>query len=188
MVRNYVDQIFAAKISAIEKKIPVKLNITPVERNNFEEILSKHVAQTSTHPSSILQPTTEGRDFDDIINKASVKYNIPSALIKSVIHTESSFNPRAVSHAGAQGLMQLMPGTARGLGVTNVWDPVQNIEGGTKYLRQLMNQYNGDLSLTLAAYNAGPGNVQKYNGIPPFSETQNYVKTVTERYKMYNKK
>lgn len=116
--------------------------------------------------------------YDEIINSASEEFGIPTNLIKSVIAAESAGNSSAVSSAGAKGLMQLMDGTAKDLGVDDSFSPAQNIMGGTNYLNQMLNQFDGSLELALAAYNAGPGNVQKYNGIPPFEETQKYVSRV----------
>lgn len=116
--------------------------------------------------------------FAPIIKDCAVRHGVPVELVCGVIIQESGGNPRAKSHAGASGLMQLMPATARRMGVQNIWDPAQNIEGGVKYLRYLLDYFKGDVRLAVAGYNAGEGNVKKYGGIPPFRETQNYVPSV----------
>ena len=118
-------------------------------------------------------------DMDSIFEEASALYQIPSKLLRAVAKAESGFNPKAVSKAGAMGVMQLMPGTARSLGVSDPYNARQNILGGAKYLKQNLNRFGGDVSLALAAYNAGPGSVTKYGGIPPYKETQNYVAKIT---------
>jgi len=126
------------------------------------------------------QPT-----LDDVVNESSGRYRLDPDLVNSVIKAESAFNPRAVSPKGAQGLMQLMPGTASALGVPNAFDPRANVEGGTKYLRELLERYNFDLVKALAAYNAGPERVERFGGVPPYYETRTYVARVV---KDFNKK
>lgn len=117
-------------------------------------------------------------DLANLIQQTAAKYSLDPSLLAAVVQQESGGNPTAVSKVGAQGLMQLMPATAASLGVSDPFDPVQNLDGGARYLSGLLSQYGGDTSLALAAYNAGPGNVAKYNGIPPFPETQGYVSRI----------
>ena len=121
-------------------------------------------------------------DLNQVVNSASATYHLDPDLVNSVIHAESGFNSRAVSRKGAQGLMQLMPGTAGRLGVTNPLDPAANVGGGTLYLRQLLERYNFDLVKALAAYNAGPMRVEQYRGVPPYRETRAYVAKIVRDY------
>jgi soluble lytic murein transglycosylase-like protein len=116
--------------------------------------------------------------FDDLIASAARRYTLDPALLKAVAQTESDFSPLAVSSAGAKGVMQLMDATARQLGVANSFDPAQNIDGGARFLRQLLDHYGGDVTLALAAYNAGPSAVDRWGGLPPYRETQAYVPRV----------
>lgn len=130
------------------------------------------ISNRTIHSDPILEK------FGEIIDRASRRFNLPPRLIYSVIKAESAGKADAVSHKGARGLMQLTDSTASDMGVTDSLNPTQNIMGGAKYLRKLMDRYDGDLKVALAAYNAGPGNVSKYNGVPPFPETENYVAKV----------
>jgi len=142
-------------------------------------------ANTATRPRG---RQTRSRDprryqrYDAFIEEAAELYELPISLIRAVIRVESDYNPQVTSHAGAQGLMQLMPRTASSMGVRNAFDPRQNILGGTRYLRILANLFNGDLVLTIAAYNAGEGAVTRYRGVPPYRETRRYVGRVLRHY------
>jgi soluble lytic murein transglycosylase-like protein len=127
-------------------------------------------------------------DYEKIIKEASGMYRVETGLVKAVIRAESDFNPAAVSHKGALGLMQLMPDTATLMKVSNPFDPAENVLGGTRYLGQLLKRFNGDKVLALAAYNAGPEKVEMYQGVPPYSETKMYVRKVMEYYKAYSRK
>lgn len=136
----------------------------------------------------LFQPDIDVNRYDQMIKRAAEKFKIDSALIKAIIKAESNFDHQAISRVGAQGLMQLMPATASALQVDDVFHPENNIEGGVRYLRYLLNNYRGNLTLTLAAYNAGEGTIAKYNNnVPPFRETRNYIKRVLNYYKSFSK-
>ena len=125
------------------------------------------------------------RQFEGIVRSASYRYDVDPYLVLGMIRVESNFNAHAVSQKGAKGLMQLMPGTARLHKVNNVYDPVQNIYGGVRHFRLLLDRFDGNVQLALAAYNAGAGAVAKYNRIPPYRETRNYVRRVMGYYQLY---
>ena len=137
------------------------------------------VANVSVNIDQYVAPLDVRHAYDDIVAEAAKEYNIDPRMIKAVMETESAFNAMAVSPVGALGLMQLMPAVAEELGAADPMDPRQNIMAGARYLRQLLDAHGGNVRLALASYNAGPGNVAKYRAIPPFKETQDYVKKVT---------
>lgn len=122
-------------------------------------------------------------EFSEMIRQAAHKYGVDAKLVDAVAKTESDYSPEVVSEAGAVGIMQLMPETAASLGVNNIFDAKENIEGGTKYIKQLLNTFDGDVTKAVAAYNAGAQAVKNYNGTPPYAETQNYVKKVLDLYR-----
>lgn len=162
----------------------VKSRVEEIRRrlSEFQESPAIRTTSAGTTFAEALSHARSGKhiecpeDLQPLIEKASAKYGVDSALVKSVIKAESGFRNEAVSRVGARGLMQLMPGTARALGVDPT-DPEQNIDGGTKYLKHLIDKF-GSVKLAVAAYNAGPGSVTRYGGVPPYAETQRYVEKV----------
>ena len=148
---------------------------------------TKRLVRLTSHPinPSLAGFTTGNADIDNFIVESGRRNSVDPLLLYSIMHQESSFKPRALSHKGARGLMQLMPGTASRFGVTNIWDPKQNIEGGARYMRFLLNLFSGDVRLALAGYNAGEGAVMKYGyRVPPYSETREYVRRIGNRYSL----
>ena len=177
------------RISAIESQFQEMMNfgIDNVQLDSdFQKILDNTYEQQYGTSSKAGVPSSSSNvshgDIDKLIDKYATQNNLDPDFVKAVVKQESGFNPQATSSCGAMGLMQLMPGTAQGLGVTNAYDAEQNIMGGTKYLKGLMDRFDNNKSLALAAYNAGPNAVKKYGGIPPYMETQNYVKSVLSNY------
>jgi soluble lytic murein transglycosylase-like protein len=173
------------RIEEIERRIRPKKELPePPKQERFVDVLEREEAKKPL-PGAVstgvrIPEVAEG--WEAHIPGLAAQYGIDESLIRAVIRMESGGKTDAVSHKGAMGLMQLMPGTAKMLGVDDPFDPVQNLEGGIKYLSQLSDKYNGDLTKTLAAYNAGPGRVDAYGGIPPFAETQKYVRSILALY------
>ena len=158
-------------------------SLTKVKATYYADSNIHSYSNWGSSEAAVLPSYSRGKNaYDHIIRQAAQTHGVSEGLIKAVMHTESGFNSNARSPVGAQGLMQLMPATARRFNVSNAYDPQQNIFGGAKYLGWLIKRFNGNTSLALAAYNAGEGNVAKYGGIPPFRETQDYVRRVTSRY------
>jgi soluble lytic murein transglycosylase-like protein len=166
----------------------VYTNVPPPAGRNAQKLKGTfHAAPRPSEPARLrARPTAE---LDGHIDAASRRYKVPASLVRAVMHAESNFDTRALSPKGASGLMQLMPETAREMFVKDIFDPQQNIEGGTRYLRILANQYGGDMVKMVAAYNAGPEAVRKYGGnIPPYAETQAYVRKVIQLYFHYKER
>lgn len=157
-----------------------------LQRTSYSNHYGKPMATASCNGVSLQIMADRARFIEGDIKDAAKQHKVDPLLVKAITRVESCFDPHAVSVAGAQGLMQLMPGTAAELNVTQPFDERQNLMGGSQYIAKMLSMFNNDLDLALAAYNAGPGNVKKYNGIPPFKETQQYVKHVQRHYALFS--
>lgn len=189
-VVNYLDQELVNRIQEQAAARTAAASASSTEGADFAASLNESTkalssgstdsngSSASTQTTSSASTVSSPQDYEAYFKEASETYGVATSILKSIAKAESNFNPSAVSKAGAIGIMQLMPSTAASLGVSNSYDARENIMGGAKYISQLLSRYQGNISLALAAYNAGTGNVDKYGGIPPFTETQNYVQKV----------
>lgn len=188
------EQLLASLNEPSDLKSPTAFLVKPVESTNTNEDVLSWLASV-TEANRIEKTKKRARvqgvvintkqtpvSFSEVISQLSEKHGMDPKLVRAVVQHESSFNPKAVSRSGAMGLMQLMPKTAKWLGVQNPFDPVQNLDGGIRYLSSLLKKYNGNVMLALAAYNAGPTRVDKAKGIPQIKETQNYVQKIMKTY------
>lgn len=194
---NPVEKIASAVKSAPRISVLRGDDASSADRDFVFELLFTDFEDCDSDDMSLVVDLEEDADFSmiegpgtlyyPIILEASRRYQVDPLLVRAMIEVESGFNPNAVSHVGAQGLMQLMPSTAKALGVKDSFNPEHNIDGGVKYMKKLLDRFNGDIRLALAAYNAGSRKVRKYRGVPPFSETKNYIEKVFKLHTDYKK-
>lgn len=179
---SQIETILASQTKAVSPTLPKSdENQNEVNLPKFSDYMKIAPPQGLKYKVAELPSLSKGQ-IQQIVGQVAEKYQIDEKLVMALIQQESGFNPTAVSKTGAMGLMQLMPGTAKNLRVLNPFSAEQNIEGGVKHLKGLLAKYNGNLVLALAAYNAGGGSVDKYGGVPPYKETQNYVKKILSNY------
>lgn len=186
-INNQIAPIPKQALTSGETVKPFQEVLQATAQSQFGTLL-KSMPTTSVQAQISPQPELRGYaqatkpQLLSMISQISKKHGVDEKLVQALIKQESGFNPNATSHCGAKGLMQLMPGTAKTLGVADAYNPVQNVDGGVRHLKWLLSKYNGNVILALAAYNAGSGAVDKYDGVPPYAETQNYVKSILKNY------
>ncbi len=203
MNKNTIFQILAVELARSLFIAVMILGVALLSNENNQMVMSPRILfkihpapQTEQHPPSVSgrkaeqhPPSVSGRKAEHLyhmfILQTASHYQIDPALIKAIIMAESGYNTKAISKKGAKGLMQLMPRTAQSMGVEDIFNPHQNIAGGVQYFKQMVNRFNGDVKLALAAYNAGSRNVRNYNGVPPFKATRSYIKKVLKYYHIY---
>ncbi len=180
----FLPPVQAQIVAVDEDGKQVFINLAPEELKAILRYENSRVLVVAPFPSMRPAPRLRllGTDVEQLINETAKRYQLDPALVRAIIQVESSGNPWAVSQKGAVGLMQVVPETGRKLGVNNLFDPQENLEAGVRYLKSLLDAYQGNLALSLAAYNAGPKAVEKHGGVPPYRETQQYVRKVTDVY------
>ena len=171
-------QVSASLVNQTNQVAPASVQPQPVQS---QSAITSAIQEATAAQANVKPPSSKAQILN-VVSQISKKHGVDEKLVQALIKQESGFNPKAKSKAGAMGLMQLMPNTAKNLGVKDPYNTVQNVEGGVKYLKSMLNKYNGNVILALAAYNAGPGAVDKYSGVPPYKETQNYVKNILANY------